>query len=206
MNMRKALVTAIAGCTFALGSGAAMAAVDCSGITSISLWQSAGSCTTGDKTWTFGSSDLLGTVGVAFQQFAMQITGFDTTTAAGSWDIKYSITVTDPNFYISDMFAGADNPDFGSQLTKTVTGDPGGPFVLTDTDGAEGPTAVKHGLHSISLSIDEAFSVIAGEHHLLSVSNTYLQTRVALPLPGTLALFGLGLVALGAVRRTRKSS
>ena len=94
-----------------------------------------GSCTQGDKTWTLASTEnLLGTVQVLFSgallSHNMQLIGFDTTDAAGAWDIKYSITVTDPTlFFISDMFAGADNPGGGSLLTKNVTGDPGGAFI-----------------------------------------------------------------------------
>lgn len=85
------------------------------------------------------------------------------------------------------MFAGADNPGSGSLLTKGVTGDPGGAFLLTDTNGAEGATAEKHGFTATSLTVDENFSVNAGST-LLSVSDTFFQaqTPIRVPEPGSL--------------------
>ena len=105
------------------------------------------------------------------------------------------------------MFAGADNPGGGSLLTKDVTGDPSGMFTLIDVGGAEGPASEKHGLNAILLHIDETFHVDANKN-LLSVSNTYLESRRNLvPTPGTLSLLGLSLVAMGAIiRRTRRES
>jgi len=211
--MRKTLAAAIAGCTIALGSGPAAAATLCSDITTIGGWSLAGSCQQGDKIWSFGStSPNLGPLtqvifGGVLLTHNMQIVGFDTSNAANTWNIKYDIAVLNPvNLFISDMFAGADNPGNGSLLTKNVTGDPGGPFVLIDVDGNEGPTSVKHGLNAILLHVDETFHVDANMN-LLSVSNTYLESRRVVPTPGTLSLLGLGLLALGAiVRRTRRES
>ena len=119
----------------------------CSSISTIGGWISAGSCLQGDKIWTFtGQENLLGAgVKVEFGgddlfTHNLQITGFDTKDTAGAWELKYDISVVDVSkFFISDMFAGADNPGGGSVLTKDVTGDPGGPFTLTDLNGAEGP-------------------------------------------------------------------
>lgn len=208
MTMRKTLAAAIAGCTIALGSGSAAAATLCSDITTIGGWSLAGSCQQGDKIWSFGSTTLSPTTQVLFGGILLthnlQIVGFDTSDAANTWNVKYDIAVLNPvNLFISDMFAGADNPGGGSLLTKNVTGDPSGPFTLIDVGGAEGPASEKHGLTALLLHIDETFSVAANSN-LLSVSNTYLESRRNLvPEPGTLTLLGLGLLAAAAVRRRR---
>ena len=58
------------------------------------------------------------------------------------------------------------------------------------------------GLSATTLNISEDFSANAGAN-LLSVSNTYIQTEVSIPEPGTLALLGLGLAGFAAFRRRR---
>ena len=210
MNVRKSLVTAAAGVVMALGGGQALAqAVDCSTIGTVGAWARAGSCNQGDKIWTYTSSNLDATVQILFSsadplEHTMQIVGFDNGPLAGAWNIKYDITVVNPAlFYISDMFAGADNPVATSLLTKQAVGDPGGTFNLLVVNGAEGPASEKHGLHAASLTVDESFSVGA-LGILLSVSNTYLEKERLLPTPGSLALLAMGLGALGLSRRNRK--
>jgi hypothetical protein len=207
--MRKTVTAIVAGTALALGCGQAMAQPLCSTITSIGAWKAAGSCDLGDKTWTIDSTSA--SLGDSVQTlftligdvFAMQIIGFDTSASAGAWTVTYDITVTDPIKFISDMFAGADNPGGGSSLTKDVTGDPGGAFTLTVLNGVENAASEKHGLGATTLHIVETFTVSAGAT-LLSVSNTYLQKTRAVSTPDTLALLGLGLIALGAVRVGRR--
>ena len=209
--MHKTLTAIVAASALALGCGQAMAAPLCTGITSIGAWKAAGSCDLGDKTFTINSTSA--SLGDSVQTlftligdvFAMQVIGFDTSSSAGAWTITYDIAVTDPTKFISDMFAGADNPGGSSLLTKDVSGDPGGAFLLSVVNGVEDAASQKHGLDATSLHIVESFVVSAGGT-LLSVSNTYLQKSIAMPTPDTLALLGLGLIVLGAVRRPRRDS
>lgn len=209
--MRSAVVAAIAGCALALSAGGVGAAPLCSTITTIGAWaQADGGCDIGDKNWDLNSTStsLLPTAAISFtlvgDVYAMQVTGFDTSTSAGAWNINYTITVLNPLFFISDMFAGADNPGGGSLLTKSVTGDPGGPFLLTDTNGAEGPTSEKHGLTATALTVDENFSVDASKT-LLSVSDTFIQTEtIRVPEPGTLLLLAIGMLGAGWIGRRAK--
>ena len=207
MGMKKALWAALAGSTFALGSTGAMAiaTADCSTITTVLQWKNAGSCIQGDKLWTFTSDTLLDAATIVFStpsptSHLMVISNFDTSDAPGAWDIKYTITVLDPAlFRISQMAAGADvTGGAAALLTKTVTGDAS--FTLTVINGVEGPGSIKTGLNAVTLNVDESFSS-AADTDFNSVSDSFKQKRLAAPLPGTLALLGLGLVALGAIRR-----
>ena len=202
MKLLTALSTVVAGCGLALASGAAMA-VPCSQIANIGQWEAAVSCDQADKVWTIGANTLDDSVQVLFSSpivstHVMQIIGFDNSDLAGAWSIDYSISVIDPTFEISSMFAGADNPGGGSTLTKDVTGDE--VFSLSVMDGVEGPGSQRLGLSATTLNISENFSVNAGAD-LLSVSNTYRQTEV--PEPASLALIGLALAGLAVVRRRR---
>jgi PEP-CTERM motif len=209
--IRSALVAAIAGCALALGAGGTSAAPLCSTITTIGDWaQADGGCDIGDKNWELNSTStsLLPTATISFtlvgDVYAMQVTGFDTSTAAGTWNINYTISVLDPAFHLSDMFAGADNPGGGSLLTKDVTGDPGGAFLLTVANGVENAASEKHGLTAASLTIDENFSVNSSST-LLSVSDTFIQGRTILvPEPATLLLLAIGMLGAGWIGRRGK--
>jgi hypothetical protein len=187
----------------------------CDTVTTIRDWAALETgCDSGDKNWTLNSEGenlLSATINFGFigSTYAMQITGFDLSDAAGAWTLNYTIGVLDPTQHISAMFAGADNPGGGevgggtSLLTKDVTGDPGGPFTLTDVNGAEGPGSNKLGLTASALTVDENFSVSAGGT-LLSVSDTFFQRpNLIVPEPGSLLLLAAGFGALGLFGRRR---
>ena len=204
--MRKVLAAAVAACTLGFASQAAFA-VECFDVRSIGAWDEAGSCTSGDKTWTLNSTDLGAPITLLFlnpdpTSNSLVISGFDTTNAPGMWHINYTITVNDPtNFFISSMFAETINPDGGSNLTKNVTGDE--TFTLIVNNGSPDAGSSKSGLDAITLTVDETFSVL-GSRELDAVGDLFHQSpRNVVPEPGTLTLLGLGLLAAGAVRRRR---
>jgi len=209
-TMQKTLLATLAGCGLALSAGSAMAdAVSCSTITTIRAWADAvGGCDIGDKNWDLnnvGENLLPATINFSFigTTYLMAISNFDNSDLAGAWSLDYTISVLDPSFHISSMFAGADNPGGGSLLTKGVTGDPGGAFTLTDTNGAEGLGSSKTGLTASALTVAEAFSVDAGST-LVSVSDTFFQQQTSkVPEPGSLLLLAAGLGAAGWMGRRR---
>ncbi len=123
MGIRKALLAALAGGVFAVASSGAQAVL-CITITTISDWRLQARATQLDKKWTYTSSNFADDVKIAFHgrgdEHVLSISGFDTGDTAQDYALSYTIDVTTPGNFISDMFAGADNPGGGSTLFKNV--------------------------------------------------------------------------------------
>ena len=207
MNLQKKLASLAFSLTVAVAANNAHA-VDCVSVTSISAWLAAGTCSQDNTQFTIGSTTLSGNAGVVFfgGAFGFAVNKFDRSATSGSWNLVYTVTVKDDDFFISDMGAGADSPGGGSLAIDFVTGDPGGAFSLTVVNGVENGNSEKHDLTATSLTVNETFSVAANAT-LASVSNTFLLLENELrkvPETDTLALLAAGLLALGwTVRRRR---
>ena len=103
-TMRHVLLAAFAGCGLALATATAMSTwpTPCSQDATIRDWAALETgCDIGDKNWTLNTEDeslLSATIAFGFigSTYAMQITGFDLSDAAGAWELDYTISVLDP--------------------------------------------------------------------------------------------------------------
>ena len=133
------------------------------------------------------------------------IHGFTFSPTAGVWTsgfaLGYTITIDPPtagtsitSSKLQGNFGNAQNPAF-AHSTKSNG------LTLDIAFGSEFDIAVFAGVQSLTSLTDVTIPTLG---FLISLEETYVQTKGTAPEPGTLALFGLGIAAGFAASRRRK--
>lgn len=173
------------------------------------------SCEIGDKI--FDNFNLGGLGSTAVVQFGQTgLTAFTITFAdssvgglANSFTVSYRITI-DPTqapantgtgqWAITRVAAGMQdsNGNGFANLTKNVTGGATGSAIANDVNGTITPTVLT-GIKATTLNVSDVYTYQSGI--ITAITNTYTQADIGVPEPLTMSLMGVGLLAVGLLRR-----